>query len=73
MDDWCIKVCDLWQNEEGIIESEDERSSFEPEDNQAQVGHEILCESILRYCLLHLSFNNHIEHVVNKISRKLCS
>ena len=31
------------------MESEDERSSFEPEDNQAQVGHEILSELMLRY------------------------
>ncbi|CAH3172280.1 unnamed protein product, partial [Porites lobata] len=28
---------DLWQDEEGMIESEDERSSSEPEDNQEQV------------------------------------
>ena len=33
---------DLWQDEEGMIESEDERLSSEPEDNQKQVGHQIL-------------------------------
>ena len=33
----------LWQNEEEMIESEDERWSSEPEDNQEQVGHQILC------------------------------
>ena len=47
VDDKCIKVRYLWQNEGGIVEPEDERSSSEPEDNQAQVGHEILCESII--------------------------
>ena len=29
-----------------MIESEDERLSSEPEDNQEQVGHQILCVSI---------------------------
>ena len=33
---------DLWQDEERMIESEDGRSSSEPEDNQEQVGHQIL-------------------------------
>ena len=33
---------DLWQDEEGMIESEDETLSSEPEDNQEQVGHQIL-------------------------------
>ena len=33
---------DFWQDEEGMIESEDGRSSSEPEDNQEQVGHQIL-------------------------------
>ena len=33
---------DLWQDEEEMIESEDERSSSESEDNQEQVGHQIL-------------------------------
>ena len=32
-----------------MIKSEDERSSSEPEDNQEQVGYQILCGSILRY------------------------
>ena len=35
-------MCDLWQDEEGIIQSEEEtaeeRSSYESEDNQRQVG-----------------------------------
>ena len=33
---------DLWQGEEEMIESEDVRSSSESEDNQEQVGHQIL-------------------------------
>ena len=33
---------DLWQDEEEMIESDDERSSSEPEDYQEQVGHQIL-------------------------------
>ena len=36
---------DLWQDEEEMIESEDERWSSEPEeteDNQEQVGYQIL-------------------------------
>ena len=35
-------VFDLWQDEEEMIESEDERWSSESEDNQEQVGHQIL-------------------------------
>lgn len=42
-------MCDFWQGEEGMIESEDERSSSEAEDNQEQVGNQILCGSILWY------------------------
>ena len=37
-----MKVFDLWQDEEEMFESEDERWSSEPEDNQEQVGHQIL-------------------------------
>ena len=40
---------DLWQDEEEMIEFEDERSSSEAEDNQEQVGHQILCGSILSF------------------------
>ena len=32
----------MWKDEEEMIESEDERWSSEPEDNQEQVGHQIL-------------------------------
>ena len=38
-------MCDLWQDEEGIIQSEEETakemSSYESEDNQRQVGNKI--------------------------------
>ena len=38
-------MCDLWQDEEGIIQSEEakaeEMSSYESEDNQGQVGNRI--------------------------------
>ena len=38
-------MCDLWQDEEGIIPSEEakaeEMSSYESEDNQGQVGNKI--------------------------------
>ena len=38
-------MCDLWQDEEGIIQSEEEKaeemSSYESEDNQGQVGNNI--------------------------------
>ena len=37
-----MKVFDLWQNEEEMIKSEDERLSSEQEDNEEQVGHQIL-------------------------------
>ena len=33
---------DLWQDAEEMFESEDERSSSEPEVNQERVGHQIL-------------------------------
>ena len=36
-----MQVFDLWQDEEEMIESEDERSSSESEDNQERVGHQI--------------------------------
>ena len=32
-------MCDLWQDEEDILEADDERSSCESEENQAQVGY----------------------------------
>ena len=38
-------MCDFWQDEEGIIQSEEakaeEMSSYESEDNQGQVGNRI--------------------------------
>ena len=38
-------MCDFWQDEEGIIQSEEETaeemSSYESEDNQDQVGNKI--------------------------------
>ena len=38
-------MCDLWQDEEGIIQSEEakaeEMSSYESADNQGQVGNKI--------------------------------
>ena len=58
-------VCDLWQNEEGMIECEDERSSPEPEDNQEQVGHQILCGSILTIFFNPVSPKIHIQTVQN--------
>ena len=32
-------MCDLWQDEEDILEADDEMSSCESEENQAQVGY----------------------------------
>ena len=50
---WClVQVCDLWQDEEGIVTSEDERSSLKPEDNQEQVGYQILCGCIRYFSAL---------------------
>ena len=45
MDGVQCQVCDLWQDEEGIVQSEEETaeemSSYESEDNQDQVGNKI--------------------------------
>ena len=46
-----------------MIESEDEGSSSEPEDNQEEVGHQILCGSNIKvFSLKRILLNNKLKN-----------
>ena len=50
-----------------MIESEDERSSSETEDNQEQVGNQIFCESILWYFLERILLYNKLKNTCQSL------
>ena len=50
-------MCDLWQDEEEILEANDTSSSCESEENQAQVGYITILFYRRRYILKFYHYN----------------